>query len=258
MTDLPRAHRRALRHPVGEPRRGRDRRSPRGRAAGGAVARDRAGRRQPRGPDRPRSRPARLVLAGHTDTVPADGNAVPHIEGDALLGLGSTDMKAGLAVMLELARTVADPVVDVTYVFYAAGGGRRGAQRPRPPLPATGPTCWPATSPCSASRPTRTIEAGCQGTLRIEVTLHGVRSHPARPWMGRNAIHRLGALLRLVDALRGAGPCSTAASSARPCKPFGSRAGWPATWCPIGRPSPSTTGSLRTARTTRPRRASAS
>ena len=48
-------------------------------------------------------RPVRLIVAGHTDTVPANGNAVPRLDGDTLWGLGSADMKSGLAVMLELA-----------------------------------------------------------------------------------------------------------------------------------------------------------
>src|SRR3954468_477867 len=65
-------------------------------------------------------RGTRLVMAGHTDTVPANGNEEPRIEGETLWGLGSSDMKAGLAVMLELARTVSEPAVDVTYAFYAA------------------------------------------------------------------------------------------------------------------------------------------
>ena len=64
-------------------------------------------------------RPSRLVLAGHTDTVPAAGNERARIEGDTLWGLGAADMKGGLAVMLELARTMPSPAVDVTYVFYA-------------------------------------------------------------------------------------------------------------------------------------------
>ena len=62
----------------------------------------------------------RLVLAGHTDTVPVNGNDRARIDGDTLWGLGAADMKSGLAVMLELARTVSEPAVDVTYVFYAA------------------------------------------------------------------------------------------------------------------------------------------
>src|SRR5438046_9887903 len=60
-------------------------------------------------------RERRLVLAGHTDTVPANGNAEAVINGDVLAGLGSADMHSGLAVYLDLPCTVAEPAVHVTY-----------------------------------------------------------------------------------------------------------------------------------------------
>lgn len=150
-------------------------------------------------------RATRVVLAGHTDTVPANGNARARIEGEVLWGLGAADMKGGVAVHLALAQALTEPAVDVTYVFYAGeevAGEHNGLGhlvRDRPDL-VQGDVAL-LGEPTSGA-----IEAGCQGTLRLEVRLHGVRAHSARPWTGRNAVHRLGALLQAVDAWPGRRP----------------------------------------------------
>jgi succinyl-diaminopimelate desuccinylase len=142
-------------------------------------------------------RPLRIVLAGHTDTVPANGNEHARVEGDVLWGLGSADMKAGLAVMLELARTVAQPALDVTYVFYVGeevAAEFNGLRR----LLAERPDLLLADAAVLGEPTGAVVEAGCQGTLRVAVTMTGERAHTARPWMGRNAIHRLGPVLERV------------------------------------------------------------
>ena len=143
-------------------------------------------------------RDRRLVLGGHTDTVPANDNAGARIEGDRMYGVGTTDMKGGVATILELARTVTEPAIDMTYVLYAREevavihNGLREIEAERPDL-LEGDVAL-------LGEPTHgALEAGCQGTLRVEVTLSGERAHTARPWMGRNAIHRLGGLLDLVS-----------------------------------------------------------
>jgi succinyl-diaminopimelate desuccinylase len=150
-------------------------------------------------------RPMRVVLAGHTDTVPANDNDRARIDGDTLWGLGASDMKSGVAVALDLATSLDAPAVDVTYVFYACeeiagdANGLLHVQRVRPDL-LQGDVAV-LGEPTDAA-----IEAGCQGTMRLGITLAGVRAHSARPWMGRNAIHRLGRLLAIVDGWEGRRP----------------------------------------------------
>ena len=150
-------------------------------------------------------RPQRIVLGGHTDTVPPVGNQSARIVDDRIFGVGTTDMKGGIATMLELARTVTEPAIDVTYVFYAREevavihNGLREIEASRPEL-LDGDVAL-LGEPTSGA-----IEAGCQGTMRLEITLVGARAHTARPWMGRNAIHRLAQLLTIVETYKAREP----------------------------------------------------
>jgi succinyl-diaminopimelate desuccinylase len=139
----------------------------------------------------------RLLLAGHLDTVPPNHNTEPRLDGDTLFGLGASDMKGGLAVMLDLATTVSAPSVDLTWCFYAceeigrADSGLLVLWNQYPELL--------AADAAILGEPTDAlVEAGCQGTMRVRITLQGVRAHTARPFAGRNAIHRLAAVLNVV------------------------------------------------------------
>jgi succinyl-diaminopimelate desuccinylase len=141
----------------------------------------------------------RVVLAGHTDTVPPNANERAVLDGDRLRGLGAADMKSGLAVMLDLARRVDEPAVDVTYVFYAREeiasehSGLRELHAVRPEL-LDGDVALLGEPTDGA------VEAGCQGTMRVRLILRGARAHTARPWMGRNAIHRLADVLAVLGS----------------------------------------------------------
>jgi succinyl-diaminopimelate desuccinylase len=146
----------------------------------------------------PGGRAMRLVVAGHLDTVPDNGNGTPRVDGEALWGLGAADMKGGLAIMLELATAVPDPAVDVTWIFYAGeevaavhnGLGHLFARRPH----------LVAGDAAVLGEPTgAALEVGCQGTMGVRVELRGARAHTARPWMGRNALHRAGRVLAALD-----------------------------------------------------------
>jgi len=146
-------------------------------------------------------RSQRLLLVGHLDTVPPNGNERARVEGDVLWGLGSADMKAGLAVFLELATTVAEPAVDVTYVFYACEEVAR-EHNGLLQVAAARPELLDGDAAVLGEPTGAVVEAGCQGSMRVEVVLVGERAHPARPWTGRNAVHRLAPVLARVSDYR--------------------------------------------------------
>jgi succinyl-diaminopimelate desuccinylase len=142
-------------------------------------------------------RSQRLVLAGHLDTVPPNQNTEPKVEGDTLWGIGASDMKGGLAVMLDLATATSEPSMDLTWCFYATeevGRDESGLQQ----LWQEHPDLLEGDAAILGEPTGALVEAGCQGTMRVLITLGGVRAHSARPFMGRNAIHRLAPLIETV------------------------------------------------------------
>ena len=148
-------------------------------------------------------RAERVVIGGHLDTVPANENMPSRlvtVDGeDRVYGLGACDMKGGVAVSLRLAAALTEPTRDVTWIYYEAeeidsqyNGLRRLAEE-RPELLAADFAVL--MEPSNA-----VVEAGCQGTMRVDVRTSGTRAHSARAWMGHNAIHDAGEILRRLAA----------------------------------------------------------
>ncbi|WP_067827467.1 succinyl-diaminopimelate desuccinylase [Actinomadura kijaniata] len=150
-------------------------------------------------------RAERVILAGHLDTVPLNGNLPSRVEGDRLYGCGTSDMKSGVAVQLKLAHDLAAPSRDVTYVFYECEeieAARNGLKR----LVETRPELLAGDFAVLMEPTGGLIEGGCQGTVRVEVTARGERAHSARAWMGVNAIHGAGEILDRLRAYTPARP----------------------------------------------------
>ncbi|TLM86880.1 succinyl-diaminopimelate desuccinylase [Pseudarthrobacter sp. NamE5] len=158
--------------------------------------------------------PERVILAGHLDTVPlpmTEGarGTVPstwesRVPGEGILyGRGATDMKGGVAVQLALAATLFDggaaPKRDVTFVFYdheeveAVKSGLGRLVRNHGHL-------LHGDFAILLEPTDGTVEGGCNGTSRFEVTTVGEAAHSARAWMGSNAIHAAAPVLARLAA----------------------------------------------------------
>src|SRR3954451_22672707 len=144
-------------------------------------------------------RDERVVLAGHLDTVPLNDNLPSRNDGTDLHGLGACDMKGGDAVILKLAAAVVEPVRDVTYVLYEAEeieSEFNGLSK----LSVSDPDLMGADFAILMEPSDGVVEAGCQGTMRVDVTAHGERAHSARSWKGVNAIHGATPILERLSA----------------------------------------------------------
>lgn len=154
--------------------------------------------RSPMIPNRPT-----IGLAGHLDTVRGDetGDRV-RIDGDRVIGLGSSDMKAGVAVILELLspETMAQLNSNVTWIFYEAEEGAFRANGLHPIFDRL--SHLSAIELCFILEPTDSaLHLGCMGTSHARVLFEGRRAHSARPWQGENAIHKAGGFLNRLAAL---------------------------------------------------------
>ncbi|MBI3725698.1 succinyl-diaminopimelate desuccinylase [bacterium] len=146
---------------------------------------------------------ATIALLGHLDTVPDAGNAwPPRREGDTIFGLGASDMKAGLAVMLALAEDRDEKASshDLVLVFYDKEEGPDAANGLEPVLEACPFLKESALAFCL--EPTDgDLHLGCLGGLHAKVTFRGRSAHSARPWQGENAITKAGAFLAELHAV---------------------------------------------------------
>jgi succinyl-diaminopimelate desuccinylase len=153
----------------------------------------------PRAPARPL-----IALCGHLDTVPihdADRGKPPRREGARLIAPGSSDMKAGVALAMELAERLprADRFADLLLVLYSREEGPylenelgdvlREAEELRG---ADLALCLEPTD--------NVLQLGCVGSIHATLTFTGRSAHSARPWQGENAVHKAGALLSELTA----------------------------------------------------------
>ncbi len=138
-----------------------------------------------------------VALVGHIDTVPAHPNdGPPRLEGERVFGLGSSDMKGGLAVMMALAEDLplSELPVNLLLILYEreegpyveSGLGPLFDQRPELKRVRFGIAMEPTDG---------VVQVGCVGTLHATLKFTGRSAHSARPWQGENAIHKAGPLL---------------------------------------------------------------
>ncbi len=137
-----------------------------------------------------RDRP-RVLFAGHLDTVPPQANLPGRLEAGAIMGLGASDMKGGVAVMIELARWIAETGAPLelapSFLFF----GREELPVDQSPLPRLFERAEVEAELVVMLEPTdNTLQAGCLGNLNATLSFQGESAHSARPWLGVNAIER--------------------------------------------------------------------
>ncbi len=145
----------------------------------------------------PDSRRPCLALVGHLDTVPPHaGEAAPSHDGDRIVGLGASDMKGSIAVMMALVETLRLEHLpfSLMLVLYDREEGPYNENGLQPLLERY--EILSAVDLAVAMEPTdNTLQLGCLGGIQARVTFRGKAAHSARPWQGDNAIHKAGPLL---------------------------------------------------------------
>jgi succinyl-diaminopimelate desuccinylase len=131
-----------------------------------------------------------VLLAGHLDTVPAQGNLPGRVEDGWVAGLGASDMKGGLAVMIELADWAARGAAlayDLACLFFVREE-LPGDESALPRVFREAPLVLESDLVVMLEPTDGAIHAGCLGNVNATLVFHGESAHSARPWQGVNAI----------------------------------------------------------------------
>ncbi|MDE0881966.1 MAG: succinyl-diaminopimelate desuccinylase [Myxococcota bacterium] len=152
--------------------------------------------------DRPQNGPPQIGFFGHLDVVTDREMAPISVDETYIYGPGTCDMKGGLAVMLELARSLpeqglrAEPVL----VFYDAEEGPIADNGLAPLLDAFADLSQLELGICMEPTANQ-LQLGCVGSLHVRLTVEGKAGHSARPWEGDNAITGAASLLAALHRL---------------------------------------------------------
>lgn len=147
------------------------------------------------------ARPA-ITLVGHLDTVPANPDGTePRIEGDRLFGLGASDMKGAVAVMMALFESLprASLPFNLRLALYEREEGPF-LESGLAPLYDAAPELKRSAFTIAMEPTDGAVQVGCVGSLHAQLVFRGQAAHSARPWQGKNAIHAAGALLAELEA----------------------------------------------------------
>ena len=149
----------------------------------------------------------KIALVGHLDTVRTE-NGPARIDAGRCFGAGASDMKSGLAVMIELAERLALPALgaiaaglDLTLVFYAREEGPYEDNELGPVLSQDPELSRVDLAACLEPSDNK-LHLGCMGSVHATVTFVGRTAHSARPWEGDNAVTQSAGLLAELSALR--------------------------------------------------------
>jgi acetylornithine deacetylase/succinyl-diaminopimelate desuccinylase-like protein len=151
----------------------------------------------------------RLNYNGHLDTVPVvEGWETdpfkPVRMGEKLIGLGSCDMKAGLACILTMLKAIQDSghklkgELSVSGVIDEEAFGEGAKAMLKTDYGKVDAIILAEPYPCDESKP---MPLGITGKILYDVTVHGKAAHGFRPHLGVNAVEDAAKIVANLDKL---------------------------------------------------------